>query len=88
LKPGGRFLFITGDEPPPLHPGRLMALGFNAAMRLRNALIEPQFVMYYLTFLFPRATGLLMDAGFSINAPRDVLPAPFQSLRLVSATRP
>jgi ubiquinone/menaquinone biosynthesis C-methylase UbiE len=86
LRPGGRFLFITADEPPLLHPGRLFALGFNAAMRLRNALLEPKFVMYYLTFLLPRAQALLTQAGFTVEAPQNVLPAPFQRLRLVCAT--
>jgi ubiquinone/menaquinone biosynthesis C-methylase UbiE len=86
LKPGGRFLFITSDVPPLFHPGRWIAMGFNAAMRLRNALIHPQFVMYYLTFLLPRAETLLTQAGFTVDAPRDVFPAPFQRLRLVCAT--
>lgn len=88
LEPGGRFVFITSDEPPALHPGRLLAMGFNAAMRLRNALIEPQFVMYYLTFMLPRATALLTESGFTVDAPLNVLPAPFARLRLVCATAP
>jgi ubiquinone/menaquinone biosynthesis C-methylase UbiE len=87
LKPRGRFVFITGDAPPLWHPGRLMAMGFNAAMHVRNALIDPPFVMYYLTFLLPRAQRLLSSAGFTVDAPRGVLPAPFHRLRLVVATR-
>lgn len=88
LRPGGRFLFITSDAPPLFHPARLLAAGFNAAMRVRNALLEPQFVMYYLTFLFPRAHALLTGAGFTVEAPLGVLPPPFQRLRLVSAAAP
>ena len=86
LKPGGRFIFITTDEPPVLHPARLITMGFNAAMRVRNALIKPQFVMYYLTFMLPRARDLLGEAGFTVDAPFNVLPPPFSGLRLVSAT--
>ncbi len=88
LKPGGRFLFITSELPPLLHPARLIPMGFNAAMRLRNALIKPQFIMYYLTFLLPRARDLLGEAGFTVDAPFDVLPPPFSGLRLVSASLP
>ena len=88
LRPGGRFIFITSDEPPLFHPAKLLSMGFNAAMHLRNALIKPEFVMYYLTFLLPRARDLLSEAGFTVDAPFDVLPAPFAGLRLVSASVP
>ena len=87
LRPGGRFVFVTSDEPPLLHPGKLLAEGFNAAMRLRNVLLKPQFVMYYLTFLLPRAKALLEAEGFEVEAPRGVLPSPFSRLRLVIAKR-
>lgn len=86
LRPGGRFIFVTSDEPPRLHPGRLAAEAFNAAMRLRNVLIKPQFVMYYLTFLLPRARALLEAQGFTVDAPENLLPPPFRGLRLVTAT--
>lgn len=85
LRPGGRFIFITSDPPGLLHPARLMTMGFNAAMHVRNALLKPQFVMYYLTFLLPRAQALLEAAGFTVEAPINVFPHPFGSLRLVSA---
>jgi len=87
LKPGGRFVFVTAPTPPPLHPARLLAGGFNLAMRVRNALIKPEFVMYYLTFLLPKAQALLEAAGFSVEAPEGVFDKPFARLRLVIATR-
>ncbi len=87
LRPGGRFLFITSDPPPFLHPGRLMAHGFNAAMRVRNALLPSKFIMYYLTFLLPRARALLEAEGFEVETPENLLPPPFHGLRLVIATR-
>ena len=86
LRPGGRFLFITSDAPPRLHPARLLAEGFNAAMRLRNLLIQPPFIMYYLTFLLPRARALLEAEGFTVQTPENLLPPPFHGLRLVVAT--
>lgn len=67
LKPGGRFLFVTATLPPLFSLSRWLAHGFNAAMRVRNAVKQPAFVMYYLTFLLPRATQLLVDAGFEVR---------------------
>ncbi|WNG42656.1 class I SAM-dependent methyltransferase [Archangium minus] len=89
LRPGGRFLFITGDEPSRLSPGYWVARAFNAAMRVRNALWRPPFVMYYLTFLLPRARALLEAQGFSVEARRDTLPEPYAryGLSVVIATR-
>lgn len=82
LKPGGRFVFLTGNPLPPWHPVRLMAEGFNAAMRVRNALIQPPFVMYYLTFLLPRARTLLEAQGFTVAA------EPFHGIQVVTAVKP
>lgn len=81
LKPGGRFVFLTSDPLPAWHPVRVMAEGFNAAMRVRNALKQPPFIMYYLTFLLPRARALLEAEGFTVAA------QPFHGLQLVTATR-
>jgi SAM-dependent methyltransferase len=78
LRPGGRFVFVTGHPPSPLRPGYWMARAFNAAMRVRNALWHPPFVMYYLTFLLPRARALLEAQGFSVEVRQDVLPEPYE----------
>lgn len=64
-----------------------MAKGFNAAMRVRNALWKPPFVMYYLTFLVPRARALLEAEGFSVEVRDGILPAPFTPMTVVVATR-
>ncbi len=87
LRPGGRFLFVTSHPPSKLHPGFWLAKGFNAAMRVRNALWKPPFVMYYLTFLVPRARALLEAEGFSVEVRDGVLPEPFTPLSTVIATR-
>jgi SAM-dependent methyltransferase len=77
LRPGGRFVFVTGQTPSPLRPGYWLARAFNAAMRVRNALWHPPFVMYYLTFLLPRARTLLESQGFRVDVRQDVLPEPY-----------
>ncbi|MCB9683785.1 MAG: class I SAM-dependent methyltransferase [Alphaproteobacteria bacterium] len=64
LVPGGRFVFVTAPVPSPMQPRLWIAHAFNWTMRVRNALISPPFVMYYLTFLLPEALRLLEDAGF------------------------
>lgn len=86
LKPGGRFVFATSDRVSPLRPGWWLARGFNGAMRVRNALLKPEFVMYYLTFLLPRAAELLESEGFTLDVRRGVFPRPYQRLVLVIAS--
>ena len=87
LVPGGRFVFVTSDRISALHPAWWMARGFNAAMRIRNALRKPEFVMYYLTFLLPRARALLEAEGFAVDVRRRIFPSPFQRLIAVIATK-
>jgi ubiquinone/menaquinone biosynthesis C-methylase UbiE len=87
LVPGGRFAFVTSDVPSKLRPGYWLARGFNAAIRARNVLIDPPFVMYYLTFMLPRARSLLAADGFEVEVVRDLFPRPFHRAVLVIATR-
>ena len=87
LAPGGRFAFFTAREPNPLNPGVWLARGFNAAMRVRNALISPPFIMYYLTFLLGRATALLEAQGFEVVVHEGLGPPPYDRLAFVIATR-
>ena len=87
LKPGGRFAFLTGTAPPLLSLRSLVARGFNVAMRVRNALVHPPFVMYYLTFLLPEVLTKLSRQGFDAEVVDPGYPPPFQHARLVVATR-
>jgi ubiquinone/menaquinone biosynthesis C-methylase UbiE len=87
LKIGGRFVFITSEMPPLSSAAYWAARGFNGVMRVRNALMKPEFVMYYLTFLLPRARELLEREGFEVLAERDLFERPFQRAILVTATR-
>jgi SAM-dependent methyltransferase len=89
LRPGGRFVFVTGVRPSRWSRSHLFSSGFNAAMRARNAIVSPPFIMYYLTFLLPEVARLLRWEGFEV-AVQDEVPfaPPFDRLKLVVATRP
>jgi SAM-dependent methyltransferase len=87
LRPGGRFVFVTTERPSALDPRALVARSFNVAMRVRNALVSPPFIMYYLTFMLPEVARLLRWQGFDVAISTPTFPAPFDGLRLVVATR-
>jgi SAM-dependent methyltransferase len=88
LRPGGRFVFVTAFWPRPWSLVYWLARGFNAAMRVRNVLFQPPFIMYYLTFLLPEVTELLERHGFAVAVQALGLPGRESSLRLVCATKP
>ncbi|MGI5274133.1 class I SAM-dependent DNA methyltransferase [Nonomuraea sp. CA-218870] len=67
LRPGGLFAFPIG-APPPVTSGRYWALlGFDAVMRVRNAVWRPPFVMYYGTCPLSAVRDDLEAAGFSVT---------------------
>lgn len=68
LKPGGRFVFPTTRSPRIRELWFWMAHGFNAAMRVRNAVRKPEFIMYYLTFLWPQIRTKLERNGLVVRA--------------------
>lgn len=88
LEPGGRFVFVTSERPPVYSPGLWMARGFNAVMRVRNAVLKPEFIMYYLTFLLPGARWLCEAVGLDVEVKRGAFDRPFHHLKLVIATKP
>ncbi|GHB61740.1 methyltransferase [Streptomyces xanthochromogenes] len=67
LRPGGRFAFPVVAPARPGTPGHLALLGFDAAMRIRNALWRPPFVMYYRGFGLADVRRELATAGFSVE---------------------
>ena len=87
LRPGGRFVFATGPRPGAREPWFWVAHGFNAVMRVRNALLRPPFIMYYLTFTWPEVQPLLERHGFSVIARTNVCPAPYERAVIVVATK-
>lgn len=67
LRPGGTFAFPL-PAPPPVGSRLYWTLwGFDAAMRVRNALWHPRFVMYYRTFRLADVRTRLEDAGFEVS---------------------
>jgi len=54
--------------PPPVTSGRYWALlGFDLAMRVRNAVWRPPFVMYYRTCPLPAVRSDLTASGFTVT---------------------
>lgn len=87
LAPGGRFVFVTSTLPKPWSPTLWMARAFNAAIRVRNAVRKPEFVMYYLTFLLPGVKWLLESKGFECRVVDDAFEPPLSAYRVVIATK-
>jgi ubiquinone/menaquinone biosynthesis C-methylase UbiE len=68
LRPGGVFAFPIGARPPVTSARYWALLGFDLAMRARNAVRRPPFVMYYLTGRLPALRSALTAAGFTATA--------------------
>ena len=67
LRPGGVFAIPVG-APPPVTSIRYWALaGFDVAMRVRNALWRPAFIMYYRTCPLHAVRNDLTASGFSVT---------------------
>ena len=67
LRPGGLFAFPIGAPPPLTSLSHWAALGFDLAMRVRNAVWRPPFVMYYRTSRLPAVRDDLTAAGFTVR---------------------
>ncbi|MFF2652527.1 class I SAM-dependent methyltransferase [Streptomyces sp. NPDC058045] len=66
LRPGGRFAFPQPAPAPPTSRAYWAMLGFDTAMRLRNAVWRPPFVMYYRTFPTGPVLSELAATGFEL----------------------
>ncbi|MDQ0797882.1 class I SAM-dependent methyltransferase [Streptomyces sp. B1I3] len=91
LRPGGRFAFPVGAPPAVGSLAYWSLFGFDAAMRVRNALWRPRFIMYYRTFPLAGVTDDLERTGFAVRLlPLEELgrrPDGSPRARLVVATR-
>ncbi|MEU6213814.1 MULTISPECIES: class I SAM-dependent methyltransferase [unclassified Streptomyces] len=67
LRDGGVFAFPIGAPLPPGSPVWWAVTGFDAAMRVRNAVWRPPFVMYYRTFPLGGVRRDLRSAGFAVE---------------------
>jgi SAM-dependent methyltransferase len=67
LRPGGILAFPV-SAPPSVTSGRYWALlGFDLAMRVRNAVWRPPFIMYYRTCPLDAVRGELTASGFTVT---------------------
>jgi ubiquinone/menaquinone biosynthesis C-methylase UbiE len=67
LLPGGVFAFPVGAPQPVTSPSYWALLGFDLAMRVRNAVWRPPFVMYYRTFPLHAVRDDLTASGFTVT---------------------
>jgi len=68
LRPGGLFAFPIGAPPPLTSAAHWATLGFDLAMRVRNAVWRPPFVMYYRTSPLRAVRDDLTAAGFTVRS--------------------
>ena len=86
LKPGGRFLFASSQVPSLWSRRYWLSRTFNAAMRVRNKLIAPPFIMYYLQFLLPEVAHRLRKQGFQVVTHKHLFEDSWPELHLIVAT--
>ncbi|WP_024934252.1 class I SAM-dependent methyltransferase [Actinomadura welshii] len=67
LRPGGLFAFPIGAPPHVGSAWYWALLGFDLAMRIRNAVWRPPFVMYYRTCPPHAVRDDLAEAGFTVT---------------------
>ena len=67
LRPGGLLAFPVGSRPPVTSIAHWATLGFDLAMRVRNAVWRPPFVMYYRTNTMQEVSRDLTAAGFTVR---------------------
>jgi ubiquinone/menaquinone biosynthesis C-methylase UbiE len=67
LRPGGVFAFPVGAPQPVTSRSYWALLGFDLAMRVRNAVWRPPFVMYYRTCALNPVRNDLTASGFTVT---------------------
>jgi ubiquinone/menaquinone biosynthesis C-methylase UbiE len=67
LRPGGVFAFPIAAPQPITSGGYWAVLGFDLAMRVRNAVWRPPFVMYYRTGALHAVRQDLTAPGFTVT---------------------
>src|SRR5579872_5372278 len=68
LQPGGVFAFPIGAPAPITSRSYWALLGFDLAMRVRNAVWRPRFIMYYRTCPLRAVCDDLAAAGFAVTS--------------------
>ncbi len=59
LKSGGYFIFNLTDDLPWYCPKFIILKGFDIVMKIRNFLIKPEFIMYYMDFTASRLKTII-----------------------------
>jgi len=67
LRPGGVFAIPAGAPPPVTSAWYWALAGFDLAMRVRNVLWRPAFVMYYRTCPLHAVHDDLLASGFTVT---------------------
>ncbi|MFD8804388.1 class I SAM-dependent methyltransferase [Streptomyces sp. NPDC059597] len=67
LRPGGHFAFPVLAPPRPTNLAYWALLGFDVAMRVRNSVWRPPFVMYYRAFRLGDVARELKRTGFTVE---------------------
>lgn len=67
LRPGGIFAFAVAAPPPVTSRWYWALAGFDLAMRARNAIWRPPFVMYYRTWPLHAVRDDLTASGFTVT---------------------
>lgn len=86
LRPNGVFVTVVADltgRPWVALPARL----FDTAMAIRNTFWWPRFVMYYLSFVLPKAAHIVAREGFRVEILGDRFPEPFTQLKILRARK-
>ena len=81
LRPGGVFALPVGQVPPATSARYWSLRGFDLAMRARNAVRRPPFVMYYLNAPLPALRRELTASGFTVTTVLLTLPGPARAQR-------
>jgi ubiquinone/menaquinone biosynthesis C-methylase UbiE len=87
LRPGGTLMLATGYAPSPTTLRYWIARTFNGVMHVRNALLRPPFVMFYLQFLLPGVRKTLERIGFDVFEHGEGLGQSLPGMRLVRAVK-
>lgn len=87
LRPGGRFVLVTGDMPSRLSLAYWVWKTFNAIMHIRNFVWRPRFPLTKLNFAVTYAEGLLREQGFEVNVRRGLLDGPLRRIVVIVARR-
>ncbi len=87
LKPGGRFVFVTSTVLSIWSQSYWLCRGFNAAMHVRNLLVKPPFIMYYLTFSLAEAVQKSEAYRFFVEVSYPYAEAKLKRLAMVVARK-